>query len=486
MSLTRHTAYNLISTILPAGIALVTVPLYLATIGAERYGALSICWLLLGYLGALDLGLGRAMAQRIAAVPPDDTELTSRIFSTGLTLSAALALAAAITLYVAGEPLFRLIGFGARELSAEMTRTVPLLAATLPLTILSGALNGALMGRERFAMIAAVELVSSVALSVGPLLTARLIGPELPALVATALAIRLAALPVLLVGCRRALQIGPRRPDRAIAGQLLGFGGWVSVSGLVSPILSLWDRFAIGAALGAAAVAAYVVPANLLQRLTMLPDALARALFPRLARMGTKDRSDLTRDALSALSALMTPVAIALAALADPLLVLWVGPTFATASAPVAEILAFGLWTNSFAFIAYATLHASGRPRAAALNHLAEILPYLGLLWLLIRQFGIAGAAIAWSARTTLDLLLMARATDEGVAPLARIVLPGALVIAACAAATLLSVHSAIRWVLHAALIGGALWHGWTTMPPSLRGMIGSVFARARTFRHSG
>ena len=45
---------------------------------------------------------------------------------------------------------------------------------------------------------------------------------------------------------------------------------WVTVTGLFGPILVILDRFAIGAVLGARAVAIYTVPFQLAQRIQIL------------------------------------------------------------------------------------------------------------------------------------------------------------------------------------------------------------------------
>src|SRR5262249_211744 len=64
-----------------------------------------------------------------------------------------------------------------------------------------------------------------------------------------------------------------------------------------------------------------------------------------------------------------------------------------------------------------ALLQGVGRPDLTALLHVIELPFYLLSAWLLIRARGIEGAALAWTARTALDLALFLAA--------ARWVLPG-------------------------------------------------------------
>src|SRR6266498_4215417 len=89
MSIKRHTLYNLAGILAPTVVTLFTVPIYLNLIGIDRYGVLVIIWSLFGYVGMLDLGLGRATAQRIAKLQQAEPCERAKTFWTSLALNAA-------------------------------------------------------------------------------------------------------------------------------------------------------------------------------------------------------------------------------------------------------------------------------------------------------------------------------------------------------------------------------------------------------------
>jgi O-antigen/teichoic acid export membrane protein len=213
--------------------------------------------------------------------------------------------------------------------------------------------------------------------------------------------------------------------DHHQARKLLNYGGWISVSGIIGPILSSLDQFVIGSVLNVAAVAHYAVPMNLVTRSQVFAGALTRTLFPRMSSVGPDEARTLADRALLALAygygAICAPAII----LTPVFFKYWIGADFAVVAAPVAEILFFGAWLNGLAFVPFGLLQSQGRPDVTGKFHAAEVLPFIGILWGLTSAYGIIGAALAWSLRCAADAacLLWAAGTPRR-ALLQAIVLP--------------------------------------------------------------
>lgn len=408
MSVARHTAYNLAGTILPLGVTLVTIPLYLEAIGLDRYGVLALAWVLAGYFNFFDFGIGRATARKMATLNHGEPDERSRLFWTSAGLTAALAVLATVVFWPIAHFVLGRMEVSV-ELRPELVEAMPLLVAAVPLGIVQSLLTGALEGRRAFGPLNSIQLAGTVLTAILPLLAAWTFGPGLALLMAAMLASRMIILAAQLAACRRLIPlIGPQLSNRNGVTELLKFGGWATISGIVGPILVYFDRFAIGAALGAAAVGFYVIGYNLIAQLQRVPAALARALFPRLAELSEDESAARSIDGLQVMTALVTPITIVAIFVITPFLSLWVGAKISTVTGPVAVILLVGFWSNALAFVAFARLHAIGRPDATARAHLSELLPYGAALYACMYLWGLPGAAVAWSARCTVDLIALA------------------------------------------------------------------------------
>lgn len=407
MSIARNSAYNIAGGLLPLAATLVTLPSYLRAIGDARYGVLAILWTLLGYFGLFDLGLGSAVTNRIALLKHASIQDRGEVFWTALMLNVGLGIGGALALWGGAVVVFRHFVALPGGLTGEIGRALPLMCLAFPLLLTSSVLSGALMGREEFLQQNIVRATEGVLIQVVPLLTAIRIGHELPTLVAAVLGVRLLGTGLRFVLCTRAVPVGVVPVPRwSLARPLFAYGSWVTVTGIIGPLMDGLDRVIIGAMAGVTAVTFYTVPFSLASRLTLLPGSLSSALFPRFSFHAELERRVLMYRGVRILAAFVTPLVLIGIAIMTPFLSLWISPSFATRSGPVGEILLCGIWANCLAYLPFSFLQAGGRPDLPARLHLLEVGPYILVLWLALSRWGLAGAALAWSVRAIADAVL--------------------------------------------------------------------------------
>lgn len=477
MSIRRHTLYNLLGSVIPLAVALVTIPIYLGLIGEERYGVLAIAWLLLGYFGLFDLGLGRATAQRVAALRDGTPAQRAEIFWTALTLNVGLGVIGGLLIWPIAAYFFGHVFKVEDALRPEIRAAVPWLILAVPMATLSGVLSGALQGRERFFELNLISVTGTALFQLVPLAAAKLWGADLSVLLPAALFSRLFTLLVLFAHCRRHIILG-HAPTFAHGqvGPLLRFGGWVTVTSFVGPMMVTLDRFIIGAIAGAKAVTHYTVPFQLGERTTIISSALSSALFPRFAAASPQEALRLAQEGLRTLLVVMTPLVAAGVLLVEPFLAWWITPAFAGQTVRLGQILLLGFWANSLAVIPYAQLQARGRPDLVAKCHLGEVLPYFGLLYLGLTTLGTAGAALAFSARVAVDFALLAGLAGILRSALRSLWQPTVVLAAALLIGTQTAPGKPVWFGLVACQLFLTMAWAWWQAPPSLKEAAASKF----------
>jgi O-antigen/teichoic acid export membrane protein len=406
--LRRNFAFNLIYPLVRLAVAIVTIPIYVRHVGDARYGVISIVWVLLGYFGFLDLGLSRAAINALAKLRDAPQPDRARVLLTTMVLNVGFGLVGAVLLFVMGGYLLEQVLSVPEELKPEVARALPWIACLFPMALLSGVGIGALESRERFLLANLFQMLGMSLSQIAPVIVAVFVSPSLTAVIPSAAVAQAMGIIVLIAYVYR-LE-GPfslRTFDRNEARALLGYGGWVTVTAVINPILVFADQLLIGALIGVAAVAHYAVPMNLVLRTQMLPAALARTFFPRMSMVSREAAHELGARALQSLGYGYAAVCAPAIILAPAFFRYWIGPDFALVSAPVAQILFLGAWINGLAFVAYTLIQGQGRPDLTGKLHFAEVAPFLGILWLLTSTFGVNGAATAWTLRSVLDALAM-------------------------------------------------------------------------------
>jgi O-antigen/teichoic acid export membrane protein len=471
----RNTAINVGGAIVPLLLSLVTVPSYLHLIGEARYGVLAIVWVVLGYFAVFDLGLSRATANQIARMQHEPAAARERVFWTALSINATVGAIGGLILLLIGRVLLEHVLKVSPDLRAEALAGLPWLALAVPLTTMTLVLVGTLEGREQFLAVNTLGTIGLAMFQLAPLAYAYWVGPNLAGLLMAATFALLASTMVSFSVIAISLPVrGRPRIDAQRLRALLRYGGWITVTGLAGPFLTVIDRILIGAVLGARSVTRYTVPFALVSRLQIVPSSLARTIFPRFSSLDQDDAALVSRESLNALASIMTILTVVGAAFLEPFLRVWVGQDIASSSAAVGEVLLLGVWLNGLAVVPFALLQAQGRPDLPAKFHVAELVPYIGGLLLGLHLAGIRGAAWAWSARAAADAALLFWAvhrTSRRVEPVEwhNLVGGAALVAAACIASLTIFHAPSVRVALGGALIAVSLVWAWRIAPAQIR-----------------
>jgi O-antigen/teichoic acid export membrane protein len=410
--LVRNAVFNLAGQGAPLLLAVITIPILIASLGASRFAVLTLAWTAIGYFSMADLGLAHALTQAVAKRLGSEAERelpavvgTALLMMFGLGLAGA-GLLAAITPWL----VFSVLRIPA-ELQEESLRAFYLIALSLPFLVSSAGLRGIVEAHQQFGTATLLRLPFALFTFIGPLAVlpfSRSLVPIVGVLVAGRIVTWVGFMAVAFR--RYAFIRGGLALDRSHVAPLVRFGGWLTLSNVISPVMVSLDRFVIGALLPLSAVAYYVTSSEIVLKLFIIPFAMNAVLFPALANVYERDagstRALYGRGLRLGLLA-MFPLVLTIVAFAHEGLTLWIGAEFADAGDSVLRWLAAAILLSAPGQLAYLLLHARGRTDLSAKAHMVELPIYVLGVWLLATTFGITGVAIAWFLRIALDSSLM-------------------------------------------------------------------------------
>src|SRR6267154_1183080 len=410
--LARNTLWNLIGNGAPLVVAVFCIPILIQGLGRDRFGVLTLAWALIGYASLFDLGLGRALTQLVAKKlgAGEDREVPTLVW-TSLLLMLLLGIVGATVVGLLSPWLVHHALNVPSALRRETLQSFYLLGLSIPVVISTTGLRGLLEAHQRFGLINALRIPMGVFTFAGPLLVlpfSKSLFPVVGILVAGRL---IGWVAHLLVCSRVAPELGHRIAwQRTAVSPLLRFGGWMTASNVVGPLMVTLDRFLIGAMVSMAAVAYYATPYEVVTKLWLIPGALVGVMFPAFSTAFAQDRNRtavLYGRSVKYIFLVLFPIIVLIMVLAQDGLKLWLGAEFAQNSVHVLRWLAVGVFINSLAQVPFALVQGIGRPDLTARLHMIELPFYLLALWWLVGARGIEGAAIAWTGRVTVDAVVL-------------------------------------------------------------------------------
>jgi O-antigen/teichoic acid export membrane protein len=388
------------SRLLSSALTLVSLPLAVRYLGAERYGVWATITSTAVWINLLDLGIANTLTNHISrAFARDDKSSAARYFTNALALSAGVSLIAGIA-FVAIFPRINciaLFNLSANVRPSEINATVAVAAALMLLGLPCNLAGKILAGyqqlhRNNFAICAgAVASVAGLALGV-------LLDVSMPVLfVMSAGCLTFASLATLLVTVLWAKPwLRPRTSflDRSAAKELLHSGLSFFLIQIAGVIVLSSDNLVVSHYLGAAEVTPYSVTWRLVGLAGLLQSLIFPALWPAYAEAYARcDYAWIRRTfafTMKGTVAINLSCVLMLMFFGQTVIRLWAGP----AAVPTMHLLmAMGVWAliSGFMSVESCLLAALNRTREQAGLSIVAAVVNIVLSIALVRHVGPVG-----------------------------------------------------------------------------------------------
>lgn len=397
--------------IIPAIFALVFIPLLIKGLGTERFGILSIAWMIIGYFSFFDFGIGKGLTKIIAEkLGSNQSDQISKIFWTSLFLMVSISLFASIIISFFVPSLVNIFNVS-KNLRQETTSIFYILALAIPIVTTMTGLRGLLEAHQKFAIINIMKVFLGMFTFLGPLLVL-IFTNSLFWIIVFLLFIRIIIWILYLLQCLN-VQKGIRneiKVDFKSITPVLKFSIWITLGNIIAPIILYSDRFLIGALISVVAITYYVTPYELVTRLMMIPVALSGVLFPIFSASFISD-PDTTKKiffrGVKFIFLTMYPFILIIITFSYEGIELWLGKDFAINSSLILQFLAAGILMNSLSLIPNNFFQGIGKPKIPTLINLIEFPFYILMMWFSIKINGIKGAALAFMIMASIDVTIM-------------------------------------------------------------------------------
>jgi O-antigen/teichoic acid export membrane protein len=410
--LVTNTIWSFLSQGLPLIIAVFTIPLIIKGFGTARFSILTLVWAIIGYSSLFDFGLGRALTQLVSKkIGQADTKDMPIVIWTALIVINILGVLGSI-----------LVVFLSPFIVTHILKVPPLyynetlysmwyLAFSLPLLINIVCLKGILEAYQEFKKLSFLRIPVVLFNYIGPLLVLPFTH-NLSVTVALLVVGRFITFILHILACKSVIKDLFKNIsfDKNYIKPLISFGGWITVSNIINPLMLYMDRFFIANMISALVVAYYVTPHEVINKFWLISASINVVIFPALTTefyRDVKKAKHIYYQAIKYTAILVALPVIIIFLFAKVGLTLWIGADFAEKSYQIAQVLACGTLIFSINQISYSLVQSTGRSDITAKLHMIEVPVYLVALWIFIKHFGIIGAAYAWVLRIFIDSLLL-------------------------------------------------------------------------------
>ena len=399
----RQVLVNTLVSVLANGwmilLTIVALPLLLAGLGVDSFGT----WALLltfsatnGWLSLADLGLGIATVRATAHHLSDENpQGAATVFGTALAMYLGLGLICAVLFEIVAPLVLPSLFSTPSDLLSALDTAIAFFGIQILLDLLAVGLMAVLEGGQRLDLARGVDTTNRTLTAVATVTVATL-GGGLAGVAAASMVASAVTLVVAVMLARRAVRTRPRVAWHE-ARALVGYGLQIGVLRSAGVLHRTMDRLIVGALLGPAAVAIVEIATQVQNGVAALLSATTQAVTAGASWLRARSALERLRELLlrgTKYSTLVVlPVTALVAALASPIIGLWVGAEYDEAVIPLVLAMAY-LASQTPVQVGSNLLQGSGHVRGVLWPAVAGVVVNLAASIVLVESIGVTGAFV--------------------------------------------------------------------------------------------
>jgi O-antigen/teichoic acid export membrane protein len=410
-SIAKNTVYNLLGYGVPLIFALVLIPPLIKGLGTERFGILSLAWMVIGYFTFFDFGIGKGLTKIVSErIGINKTHDMAEVFWTSLFLMLAVSFLVSFILLFFIPSIVGIFNISS-NMRHETTDTFYVLALSIPIVSTTAGLRGVLEAYQKFGIINIMRVILGVFTFLGPLLVLILTN-SLFWIVVALIIIRFIIWLLYLFHCFRVnedLRNGLKFDFNSIK-PVLSFSIWITIANIVGPLILYSDRFLIGVLISASAITFYATPFEVVTKLLLIPGALTGVLFPIFSASFFNNPNISKKILLRGIKfifLIIYPIVFLIVMFSYEGIKLWLGEKFAMNSSLVLQFLSIGILMNCLSSIPDNFFQGIGKPKIPTIIMLTELPFYIFTMWFGIKNYGINGAALIFMLAAIVNVTTM-------------------------------------------------------------------------------
>lgn len=408
-----------LSQVIPIIGAIIFIPILIEKLGDSKYGLLSIIWVVISLASILDLGLGRAVIKFVSEkISSEEKDEIGGIFGLSWILSGVISSALCVIIILFRSIVINSFFKIAPPLIADAEQSLIYTALAIPIVFSNSIFASILKAYQEFKIISIITGINTTLNYFIPIIVL-LFTESFEIIVLTILLFKIVIFFIYLILLVKKVPWIFKFKTSTLRKQLvpvLRFGGWVSISDMITPILSYSDRFLVASFISMSAVTYYVTPLDIITKIGGFTVPIVSVLFPAISNAAYNNKEKvptLLNTGFVVLTVFSFPLFLFFGLFSDEILTAWVSEDFSKESNIVLSLGSVAFLFKSFTYMPYSYLNGVNKPDIVTKVHLVELTFYLLILIVGLRYWGIIGAALAFLFRCFLDFILLSIYADK-------------------------------------------------------------------------